>query len=155
MARRPLTIVDTAHNWASIQALLRTLQCDNGQTLDATFAGLEGSNFNVSIDQRVFVYKWIHIDRLPLGTVALPTRAVTRRLRSIPFALGPNALSVSARECRLGPVTLAPRLAGLGPAALDDLARRLEALPALVRLEQSPWDPDAWFARGSSRARWR
>ena len=49
------------------QALLRTLQCDNGQTLDATFAGLEGSNFNVSIDQRVFVYKWIHIDRPPVG----------------------------------------------------------------------------------------
>ena len=33
------------------QALLRTLQCDNGQTLDATFAGLEGSNFNVTIDR--------------------------------------------------------------------------------------------------------
>lgn len=49
------------------QALSRTLQCDNGETLAATFAGLEGSNFNVTIDQRVFVYKWIHIDRPPVG----------------------------------------------------------------------------------------
>ena len=49
------------------QALSRTLQCDNGETLAATFAGLEGSNFNVTIDERVFVYKWIHIDRPPVG----------------------------------------------------------------------------------------
>ena len=49
------------------QALLRTLQCDNGETLDATFAGAEGSNFNVTIDERVFVYKWIQIDRPPVG----------------------------------------------------------------------------------------
>jgi hypothetical protein len=49
------------------QALVRTLQCDNGEMLDATFAGLEGSNFNVTIDERVFVYKWIHIDRPPVG----------------------------------------------------------------------------------------
>ena len=49
------------------QALSRTLLCDNGETLAATFAGLEGSNFNVTIDQRVFVYKWIHIDRPPVG----------------------------------------------------------------------------------------
>jgi hypothetical protein len=44
------------------QAVSRTLQCDNGQTLAATFAG-DGSNFNVTIDQSVFVYKWILIDR--------------------------------------------------------------------------------------------
>jgi hypothetical protein len=43
-------------------AVSRTLQCDNGQTLAATFAG-GGSNFNVTIDERVFVYKWIFIDR--------------------------------------------------------------------------------------------
>ena len=49
------------------QALSRTLACDNGETLAATFAGLEGSNFNVTIDERVFVYKLIDIDRLPLG----------------------------------------------------------------------------------------
>jgi hypothetical protein len=34
------------------QALSRTLLCDNGETLAATFAGLEGSNFNVTIDRR-------------------------------------------------------------------------------------------------------
>ena len=49
------------------QALSRTLACDNGETLAATFAGLEGSNFNVTIDRRVFVYKEIHIDRVPPG----------------------------------------------------------------------------------------
>lgn len=48
-------------------ALVRTLVCDNGQTIVASFAGLEGSNFNVTTDQRVFVYKWIHIDRPPVG----------------------------------------------------------------------------------------
>lgn len=49
------------------QALVRTLQCDDGQTIVASFAGLEGSNFNVTTDERVFVYKWIHIDRPPVG----------------------------------------------------------------------------------------
>ena len=49
------------------QALVRTLACDNGETITASFAGLEGSNFNVVGDNRVFVYKWIHIDRLPPG----------------------------------------------------------------------------------------
>jgi hypothetical protein len=49
------------------QALVRTLKCDNGQTIRASFAGLEGSNFNVVTDNRVFVYKWIHIDRPPVG----------------------------------------------------------------------------------------
>lgn len=49
------------------QALVRTLTCDNGETITASFAGLEGSNFNVVGDQRVFVYKWIHIDRPPVG----------------------------------------------------------------------------------------
>jgi hypothetical protein len=49
------------------QALVRTLTCDNGQTISASFAGLEGSNFNVVTDNRVFVYKWIHIDRPPVG----------------------------------------------------------------------------------------
>jgi hypothetical protein len=49
------------------QALVRTLICDNGETISASFAGLEGSNFNVVGDNRVFVYKWIHIDRPPVG----------------------------------------------------------------------------------------
>lgn len=48
-------------------ALVRTLDCDNGETVVASFAGLEGSNFNVTTDERVFVYKWIHIDRPPVG----------------------------------------------------------------------------------------
>jgi hypothetical protein len=48
-------------------ALVRTLVCDNGETIVASFAGLEGSNFNVTTDERVFVYKWIHIDRPPVG----------------------------------------------------------------------------------------
>jgi hypothetical protein len=45
----------------------RTLACDNGRTVATTFAGENGSNFNVSIDQSVFIYKRIVIDRLPLG----------------------------------------------------------------------------------------
>jgi hypothetical protein len=45
----------------------RTLACDNGRTVAATFAGESGSNFNVSVDESVFVYKRIVIDRLPLG----------------------------------------------------------------------------------------
>jgi hypothetical protein len=44
----------------------RTLQCDNGHTLAATFAG-GGSNFNVTIDERVFLYKFLHVDRPPVG----------------------------------------------------------------------------------------
>jgi len=47
--------------------LTRTLACDNGRTVSATFAGEAGSNFNVSIDQSVFIYKRIVIDRPPLG----------------------------------------------------------------------------------------
>jgi hypothetical protein len=49
-------------------ALTRTLACDNGRTVAATFAGEAGSNFNVSVDQSVFIYKRIVIDRPPLGT---------------------------------------------------------------------------------------
>jgi hypothetical protein len=37
----------------------RTLVCDNGRTVDATFAGFQGVNFNVTIDESVFVYKTI------------------------------------------------------------------------------------------------
>ena len=47
-------------------AVSRTLQCDDGQTLAATFAA-DGSNFNVTIDERVFVYKFLHVDRPPVG----------------------------------------------------------------------------------------
>ena len=47
----------------------RLLAGDNGRTVAATFAGENGSkNFNVSVDQSVFIYKQIVIDRLPLGT---------------------------------------------------------------------------------------
>lgn len=59
-------------------ALVRTLECDDGQTVVASFAGLEGSNFNVTTDERVFVYKWIQIDRPPVGvgrTQRRPQRA--------------------------------------------------------------------------------
>jgi hypothetical protein len=48
-------------------AVTRTLSCDNGRTVAATFAGEAGSNFNVSIDQSVFIYKRIVFDRVPLG----------------------------------------------------------------------------------------
>ena len=54
------------------KALVRVLECDNGETITASFAGLEGSNFNVTTDQRVFVYKWIHIDRPPVTGTATP-----------------------------------------------------------------------------------
>jgi hypothetical protein len=43
-------------------AVSRDLVCPNGQTFVATFAGLEGSDFNISINQSVFVYKYISID---------------------------------------------------------------------------------------------
>jgi hypothetical protein len=63
------------------QALVRTLQCDNGQTIVASFAGLEGSNFNVTTDERVFVYKWIHIDR----PRAWPPRRARRASGHVPL----------------------------------------------------------------------
>ena len=47
--------------------LTRTLACDNGRTVQATFAGEAGSNFNVTVDESVFIYKRIVIDRVPLG----------------------------------------------------------------------------------------
>jgi hypothetical protein len=37
-------------------AQTRTLDCDNGEQVVATFAG-DGSNYNVIIDERVFIYK--------------------------------------------------------------------------------------------------
>lgn len=47
--------------------LTRRLACDNGRTVDAVFAGENGSNFNVTVDQSVFVYSQLIVDRLPLG----------------------------------------------------------------------------------------
>ena len=47
--------------------LTRTLDCDNGRTVDAVFAGENGSNFNVTMDQSVFIYSQLIVDRLPLG----------------------------------------------------------------------------------------
>ena len=66
------------------QALVRTLQCDNGQTIVASFAGLEGSNFNVTTDERVFVYKWIHIDRPPVGVEGANDDLNVRGLQGVP-----------------------------------------------------------------------
>jgi hypothetical protein len=66
------------------QALVRTLQCDNGQTIVASFAGLEGSNFNVTTDERVFVYKWIHIDRPPIGVEGANDDLNVRGLQGVP-----------------------------------------------------------------------
>ena len=47
--------------------LTRTLACDNGRTVDAVFAGENGSNFNVTVDESVFIYSQLIVDRLPLG----------------------------------------------------------------------------------------
>ena len=66
------------------QALVRTLVCDNGETITASFAGLEGSNFNVTTDTRVFVYKWIHIDRPPVGVEGDNDDLNNRGLNGIP-----------------------------------------------------------------------
>jgi hypothetical protein len=65
-------------------ALVRTLVCDNGETIVASFAGLEGSNFNVTTDQRVFVYKWIHIDRPPVGVEGPNDDLNVRGLQGVP-----------------------------------------------------------------------
>jgi hypothetical protein len=65
-------------------ALVRTLQCDNGETIVASFAGLEGSNFNVTTDERVFVYKWIHIDRPPVGVEGPNDDLNVRGLQGVP-----------------------------------------------------------------------
>jgi hypothetical protein len=44
------------------------VNCTNGAgPLEVVFVGLEGVNFNVKVDQSVFVFKTITIDRLPLG----------------------------------------------------------------------------------------
>jgi hypothetical protein len=55
--------------------LTRTLACDNGRTVDATFAGLEGVNFNVTVDQSVFIFKTITIVR-PSGAVEVDDRGI-------------------------------------------------------------------------------
>lgn len=47
--------------------LIRELACDNGRTVEAVFAGENGSNFNITDDETVFLYNQIIIDRLPLG----------------------------------------------------------------------------------------
>jgi hypothetical protein len=65
-------------------ALVRTLLCDNGETIVASFAGLEGSNFNVITDERVFVYKWIHIDRPPVGEEGPNDDLNVRGLQGVP-----------------------------------------------------------------------
>ena len=65
-------------------ALVRTLVCDNGETIVASFAGEEGSNFNVTTDQRVFVYKQIHIDRPPVGVEGPNDDLNVRGLQGVP-----------------------------------------------------------------------
>ena len=52
----------------------RTLNCDNGKQLVTTFIG-NGSNYNVSIDESVFIYKSI--------TVTSPTGALFSDVRGI------------------------------------------------------------------------
>jgi hypothetical protein len=52
----------------------RTLACDNGRTVDATFAG-GGTNFNVTVDQSVFIFKTITIVR-PSGAVEVDDRGI-------------------------------------------------------------------------------
>ena len=52
---------------ANKNTLTRTLACDNGRIVDAVFAGENGSNFNVTVDQSVFIYSQLIVDRLPLG----------------------------------------------------------------------------------------
>lgn len=47
--------------------LERTLNCDNGEVVHTAFAGESGSNFNVTTDERVFVYKTLIVDRPPTG----------------------------------------------------------------------------------------
>jgi len=54
----------------------RTLVCDNGLTVDATFAGALGSNFNVTIDQSVFVYKSISVFRPLTGETEVDERGI-------------------------------------------------------------------------------
>ena len=54
----------------------RTLVCDNGRAVDATFAGFQGSNFNVTIDQSVFVYKSISIFSPSTGETFVDDRGI-------------------------------------------------------------------------------
>ena len=65
-------------------ALVRTLHCSNGETVEASFAGLEGSNFNVTTDQRVFVYKSLHVDRPPVGVDGPNDELTIRGLDGVP-----------------------------------------------------------------------
>lgn len=53
----------------------RTLVCDNGRTVDATFAG-DGSNFNVTIDESVFVFKSISIFQPSTGLTEVDDRGI-------------------------------------------------------------------------------
>lgn len=54
----------------------RTLNCDNGRTVDATFAANAGSNFNVTIDQSVFVYQSISIFQPSTGLTFVDERGI-------------------------------------------------------------------------------
>jgi hypothetical protein len=59
----------------SPNVVTRTLACDNGRTVDATFVGLEGVNFNVTVDNSVFIFKTITIVR-PSGAVEIDDRGI-------------------------------------------------------------------------------
>jgi hypothetical protein len=63
----PATSADPGPN--NKNAVFRTfMNCTNGaNNLVVVFAGDNGSNFNVTSNQSVFVYKRIVIDRPPLG----------------------------------------------------------------------------------------
>ena len=82
--------------------LQRTLECDNGRTVDAVFAGENGSNFNVTVDQSVFIYKMLSVDRPPTGTGGDDTVDVPMALP----ALAPP--TVPASVCVSPPLALQP-----------------------------------------------
>jgi hypothetical protein len=63
-------------------AVERTLVC-GGESFPSTFAGLEGSDFNISSGQQVFVYKWIHIDEIPIGVESAGDVTTNRGLQGI------------------------------------------------------------------------
>jgi hypothetical protein len=62
-----IAVLPAAADPDNSNTLTRTLQCDNGRTVDAVFAGEAGSNFNVTVDESVFVYKSLVVDRPPIG----------------------------------------------------------------------------------------
>lgn len=69
------TVAASADPANSPNSVTRTLACDNGRTVDATFVGLEGVNFNVTVDKSVFIFKTITVVR-PSGAVEVDDRGI-------------------------------------------------------------------------------